>query len=275
MQQMAKPFPRVLTIAGSDSGGGAGIQADLKTFGALGAYGASAITALTAQNTQGVQAVLAVPPQMIRSQCESVLDDMRIDAVKIGMLPDVASIREVAGVLRRYAVPFVVLDPVLVATSGDRLALEDTVAAMREELMPLADLVTPNLNELAQLSGRTQAADENEMRAQGAWLLENGARAVLLKGGHWENSGQARDWLLQSDLPAQCLVNSRVDTPHTHGTGCTLSSAIAALYPHKRQLNVAVAAAKSYLHGALSAGQHWHLGKGRGPLAHYWRTVRD
>ncbi|WP_274584660.1 bifunctional hydroxymethylpyrimidine kinase/phosphomethylpyrimidine kinase [Neisseria leonii] len=275
MQNAAKPFPRVLTVAGSDSGGGAGIQADLKTFGALGAYGASAVTAVTAQNTQGVQAVHTVPPQMIRSQCESVLDDMRIDAVKIGMLPDVASIETVAAVLRRYAVPFVVLDPVLVATSGDRLALEDTAAAMLAELLPLADLVTPNLSELAQLTGSPVAGGETEMRAQGGKLLAQGAKAVLLKGGHWHGSREARDWLVQADVPAQCFVSSRIDTPHTHGTGCTLSSAVAALYPHKQRLDVAVAAAKSYLHGAISAGQYWHLGKGRGPLAHYWRTVRD
>lgn len=151
--QQSKPFPRVLTIAGSDSGGGAGIQADLKTFGALGAYGASVITAVTAQNTQGVQGVHVVPAAMIAAQCDSVLSDIRIDAVKIGMLPDVESIKAVAHALREYPVPFVVFDPVLVATSGDSLALENTLDALCGLLLPLADVVTPNLNELAQLTG--------------------------------------------------------------------------------------------------------------------------
>ena len=268
-----KPFPRVLTIAGSDSGGGAGIQADLKTFGALGAYGASVITAVTAQNTQGVQGVHTVPAEMVRQQCESVFSDIRIDAVKIGMLPDTETIRTVADALRRHPVPFVVADPVLVATSGDSLALENTVETILSELVPLADLLTPNLNELAQLTGKTLPQDEKEMLEQGEMLLKRGAKAVLLKGGHW--SGEfARDWLVRPDTDPQCFINSRIDTRHTHGTGCTLSSAIAALYPHRRQLPLAVAAAKSYLHGAIDAGRNWRLGEGAGPVAHFWRTVR-
>ena len=273
--QPNKPFPRVLTIAGSDSGGGAGIQADLKTFGALGAYGASVITAVTAQNTLGVQAVHVVPPEMIAAQCESVLSDIRFDAVKIGMLPDVVSIETVARALRKYKMPFVVLDPVLVATSGDSLALENTIEAMCSELLPLADVVTPYLSELAQLSGNQQAEDETEMLAQGKQLLLKGAEAALLKGGHWPDSVEARDWLVQQNAEPQCFVNARVPTDNTHGTGCTLAAAIAALYPHRRNLNFAVAAAKSYLNGAINAGQYWHLGKGHGPLAHFWRTVRD
>ncbi len=273
--QATKPFPCVLTIAGSDSGGGAGIQADLKTFGALGAYGASVITAVTAQNTLGVQAVHVVPPDMVAAQCRSVFDDIRFDAVKIGMLPDVATIQTVAAALREYQVPFVVLDPVLVATSGDKLALENTVEAMCAELLPLADVVTPNLSELAQLTSHTQAQDETEMLAQGRVLLAKGAKAALLKGGHWADSSEARDWLVQQTAEAQCFVNARVPTDNTHGTGCTLAAAIAALYPHRRNLNFAVAAAKSYLHGAIAAGQYWRLGQGHGPLAHFWRTVRD
>ncbi|UOO83108.1 bifunctional hydroxymethylpyrimidine kinase/phosphomethylpyrimidine kinase [Uruburuella testudinis] len=273
--QQNKPFPRVLTIAGSDSGGGAGIQADLKTFGALGAYGASVVTAVTAQNTLGVQGVHAVPADMVAAQCESVLGDIRMDAVKIGMLPDVATIETVAQALRKYPVPFMVLDPVLVATSGDSLALENTVDAICGQLLPLADVVTPNLNELAQLSGNAPAQDEAEMLAQGQQLLQKGAKAVLLKGGHWADSAQARDWLVQRNSEPQCFVNSRIATANTHGTGCTLASAIAALYPHRRNLNFAVAAAKSYLHGAIAAGQYWKVGSGHGPLAHFWRTVRD
>ena len=177
--QQSKPFPRVLTIAGSDSGGGAGIQADLKTFGALGAYGASVITAVTAQNTQGVQGVHVVPAAMIAAQCDSVLSDIRIDAVKIGMLPDVESIKAVAHALREYPVPFVVFDPVLVATSGDSLALENTLDALCGLLLPLADVVTPNLNELAQLTGNALAQDEAEMLAQGRQLHVHHAQAEV------------------------------------------------------------------------------------------------
>lgn len=270
-----KPFPCVLTIAGSDSGGGAGIQADIKTFDAIGAYGASAITAITAQNTQGVQGVHVVPPEMVRRQCESVFTDIRIDAVKIGMLPDTATIRAVAEVLGRYKPPFVVLDPVLVATSGDSLALEKTVDVMLEELVPLADLLTPNLSELAQLAGNPQAATEDEMLAQGRRLMEKGAKAVLLKGGHWENSGEARDWLVQQNVEPQCFISPRIDTQNTHGTGCTLSSAVAAYYPQKEDLRFAVSSAKSYVQGAIEAGAAWKVGKGRGPLAHFWRIERD
>lgn len=269
------PVVRVLTIAGSDSGGGAGIQADLKTFAALGAYGASAITAITAQNTCGVRAVQALPPAMIAAQCDAVLDDMRIDAVKIGMLADVAGIGAVAAVLRARRLPFVVLDPVLVATSGDGLALENTVAAMCAELLPLADVVTPNLSELAALSGGAPAADETAMLAQGQVLLDKGAAAVLLKGGHWADSAEAVDWLLCPDAPARRFSRPRIPSRHTHGTGCTLSSAIAALRPRHADLAAAVAAAKDYVHGAIEAGRHWQLGGGHGPLAHFWRFYGD
>lgn len=271
----AAPFPRILTIAGSDSGGGAGIQADLKTFGALGAYGASAVTAVTVQNTQGVQGVHVIPPEIIEAQCDSVLDDMRIDAVKIGILPDAACIRAVAAVLRRHSVPFVVLDPVLVATSGDSLALENTVDVMLDELVPLADLLTPNLNELAQLDGSAPAASEADMLAQGGRLLARGAKAVLLKGGHWADSAEAADWLVGRDLVPQRFSSPRIDTRHTHGTGCTLSSAVAALRPQSPDLASAVAEAKQYLYGALQAGSRWQLGKGCGPLAHFWRFYGD
>ncbi|MDO4641158.1 MAG: bifunctional hydroxymethylpyrimidine kinase/phosphomethylpyrimidine kinase [Neisseria sp.] len=273
--QYAKPFPCVLTIAGSDSGGGAGIQADIKTFAALGAYGTSAITAVTAQNTQGVQGVHVIPPEMVRQQCESVLSDIRIDAVKIGMLPDAATIRAVAEVLGRHKPPFVVLDPVLVATSGDSLALENTVDVMLQELLPLADLITPNLNELAQLTGNRLAENEEAMLEQGRLLMEKGAKAVLLKGGHWENSQDARDWLVQQGREPQCFISPRIPTLNTHGTGCTLSSAIAAYYPSKEDLRAAVSSAKSYLQGAIEAGANWKVGKGRGPLAHFWRIDLD
>lgn len=271
----AKPSPRALTIAGSDSGGGAGIQADLKTFAALGAYGTSVITALTAQNTTGVQRVMVVPPDMIEAQCESVLSDIRIDAVKIGMLADVDSIKTVAQVLQRHHLPFVVLDPVMVATSGSALALEDTVAALNEWLMPLADVITPNLFELSVLTHQPLASTETKMLAQGEILMQMGFHAVLLKGGHLEDSDHAVDWLLQADFDPICFRSARIDTKNTHGTGCTLSSAIAALRPQHHNLENTVAASKSYMHGAIAAAQYWHLGHGFGPLSHFWRTKRD
>ncbi|WP_066566932.1 bifunctional hydroxymethylpyrimidine kinase/phosphomethylpyrimidine kinase [Snodgrassella sp. CFCC 13594] len=271
----ARPFPRVLTIAGSDSGGGAGIQADLKTISALGAYGASVITAITAQNTVGVQAVEAMSPSLIRAQCESVFSDIHINAVKIGMLPDVASISVVAEVLQQHQPSFVVLDPVLIATSGDLLALEDTITAMIALLLPLADVITPNLSELATLTQQSVAGTELIMRKQGEVLMNAGAKAVLLKGGHWDNQDEAIDWLLTRDLDPQCFCSPRVHTHHTHGTGCTLSSAIAALRPQHHDLSSAVGAAKSYVHNAIDASQYWHLGHGSGPLAHFWRFFSD
>ncbi|MFC3875094.1 bifunctional hydroxymethylpyrimidine kinase/phosphomethylpyrimidine kinase [Neisseria musculi] len=269
-----KPFPRALTIAGSDSGGGAGIQADLKTFAALGAYGTSVITAVTAQNTQGVQAVHPVPADIVAAQCQSVFSDIRIDAVKIGMLPDTASIHAVAAALRRHNTAFVVLDPVLAAHSGDKLTQENTIAALCNELLPLAGLITPNISELAALTGNTTAANEDEMLGQGRQLMEKGAAAVLLKGGCWQHSKEARDWLLVAGHRPQCFRNSRIDTRNTHGTGCTLAAAIAALHPQRGNLNTAVSAAKTYLHGAIEAGAGWRIGKGCGPPAHFWRHYR-
>lgn len=271
----SKPFTRALTIAGSDSGGGAGIQADLKTFAALGVYGTSVLTAVTAQNTQGVQAVLALPADIIAEQCRSVLSDIRIDAVKIGMLSDNAAVEAVAAALRKYNNAFVVLDPVIAAASGEKLVLEDTAATLCRELLPLADLITPNTAELAALTGNRPAADETAMLAQGRQLMEQGAVAVLLKGGCWENSKETRDWLLVEDHEPQCFRNGRIDTANTHGTGCTLSAAIAALRPQRGNLSTAVSAAKTYLHGAIEAGMGWRIGKGRGPLAHFWRHYRD
>lgn len=269
-----KPFPRVMTIAGSDSGGGAGIQADLKTFSALRAYGASVITALTAQNTVGVQQIWVTPAQMIEAQCESVLSDIHIHAVKIGMLADADSIATVAAVLRRYPVSFVVLDPVMVATSGDRLAKEESVAVLKQELMPLADIVTPNLLELAILTGSEVATSEEEMLQQGQLLLQEYQGAVLLKGGH-HTGEEAADWLLEDGRTPVCFRQRRIDTANTHGTGCTLSSAIAALRPQHDTLINTIAAAKTYVHGAIDRGQYWHVGHGHGPLAHFWRSWND
>nr|WP_279032086.1 bifunctional hydroxymethylpyrimidine kinase/phosphomethylpyrimidine kinase [Snodgrassella alvi] len=272
---LAKPYPRALTIAGSDSSGGAGIQADLKTFAALGAYGTSVITAITAQNTFGVQQVMVVTPDMIEAQCAAVMSDIRIDAVKIGMLADIDSIRTVAQSLQQYHLPFTVLDPVMVATSGSALSIENTVQTMKQLLMPLADILTPNLFELSILTHKPIATTDQEMLEQGQILLDEGCHAVLVKGGHRNNSEDAADWLMERDNEPVCFKSLRIHTSHTHGTGCTLSAAIAALRPQHENLANTVAAAKSYVHGAIEAGQHWHLGHGYGPLAHFWRIRHD
>lgn len=272
---LAKPYPRTLTIAGSDSGGGAGIQADLKTFAALGAYGTSVITAITAQNTFGVQKVMVVTPDMIEAQCSAVMSDIRIDALKIGMLADIESIRVVADSLQQFHLPFTVLDPVMVATSGSALSIENTVQAMKQMLMPLADILTPNLFELALLTQKTMATSNEEMLEQGQILLDEGCQAVLVKGGHLSEDEEAIDWLLEKDCEPVCFKSLRIKTSHTHGTGCTLSAAIAALRPQHETLANTVAVAKCYVHGAIEAGQHWHLGHGYGPLAHFWRFKHD
>ncbi|MDO5059188.1 MAG: bifunctional hydroxymethylpyrimidine kinase/phosphomethylpyrimidine kinase [Neisseria sp.] len=265
------PAVRVLTIAGSDSGGGAGIQADLKTFAALGAYGASVISAVTAQNTQGVQAVYPLPPEIIRAQAEAVLSDIRIDAVKIGMLPDAQTAQAVAAVLRRYTPPFVVLDPVLRASSGDDLS-GGALAVLQNELLPLADMVTPNTAELACLCGGSEAQNEAELWAQGRKLQTRfGAKNVLLKGGHFDDGSEACDRLLFSDGNIAHYRLPRLNTPNTHGTGCTLASAIAALFPQTPSLSEAVRLAKEYVHGAMLHAADWRLGKenGNGALAHF------
>ena len=222
-------IPHALTIAGSDSGGGAGVQADLKTFSALGAYGMSVITALTAQNTQGVQAVHAVPPEFISAQCQAVFSDIRVDAVKIGMLADAEIIGAVAAALRQWQPACIVLDPVMVAKGGHRLLADAAVDALRQQLLPLASLVTPNLPEAAALLGCNEATSETEMVAQGEALLKTGCQAVLMKGGHLAGDNSP-DWLIstQGTMPFRAM---RIATQNTHGTGCTLSSAITALYP--------------------------------------------
>lgn len=232
-----------LTIAGSDSGGGAGIQADLKTFSALGAYGMSVITALTAQNTQGVQAVHAVPPAFISAQCQAVFSDIRVDAVKIGMLSDSDIITAVAAAIRQWQPPCVVLDPVMVAKGGHRLLADSAVEALRQQLLPQASIVTPNLPEAAALLGCDEATTEAEMVSQGQALLNMGCQAVLMKGGHL-NGDNSPDWLItaQGTMP---FTVPRIQTKNTHGTGCTLSSAITALYPRYRNWPETIANAKT------------------------------
>lgn len=264
-----KTYHRALTIAGSDSGGGAGIQADLKTFAALGCYGMSVITALTAQNTIGVSAIRAVPPEFVARQLDDVLEDIGADAVKIGMLHAPEVIRTVAGRLRRYRASNIVLDPVMVAKSGDRLLQEEAVEALSTELLPLATVITPNLPEAAVLLGRPVEGPE-AMEAAARDLARLGPAAVLLKGGHLE-SGRSPDLLFVRDGGTVARFDaSRVETINTHGTGCTLSSAIAACLARGLGLVDAVGRAKEYITGALRAGAEYRVGCGHGPVHHFW-----
>ncbi len=256
-----------LTIAGSDSGGGAGIQADLKTFSALGVYGASAITALTAQNTREVRAIHEVPPQFVAAQLDTLFDDIRIDAVKIGMLAAPEIIETVADGLTRHGVTRVVLDPVMVAKSGDRLLRAEAVAALRERLLPLATVITPNLPEAADLLGLEEARDEAGMAAAAEALLAFGPGAVLIKGGHLEGP-EATDLLLSAE-GLRRYQTARVATPNTHGTGCSLSSAIAAFLARGAALEPAVAQAKDYLSAAIAAADGLDIGRGHGPVHHF------
>jgi len=267
---MTHPIPNVLTIAGSDSGGGAGIQADLKTFSALGAYGASVITALTAQNTRGVSGVHAPDASFVTAQLDAVFDDIRIDAVKIGMLANAAIVHAVADALRRYAPRFVVLDTVMISKSSHALLAPDAVDALRDALLPLATLVTPNLPEAAALLGDTPATTEDDMVRQGHALLQAGANAVLMKGGHLPDAATSPDWLVDA-AHAVRLGGTRVPVSNTHGTGCTLSSAIAALLPQRPDLESAVRDAKVYLTGAIAASGQLDVGHGVGPVHHFHR----
>jgi hydroxymethylpyrimidine/phosphomethylpyrimidine kinase len=264
--------PVVLTIAGSDSSGGAGIQADLKTFTALGVYGASVLTALTAQNTRGVSAIHPVPAHFVTQQIDAVAGDLRVAAVKTGMLYDRDTVLAVVEGVRRHALSPLVVDPVMVATSGDMLLEPDAVEAVRRELLPLADIITPNLQEAARLLHLSEAADEAEMRAQAIALLALGPKAVLLKGGHGSGR-EAVDILVTSDAPPVRLALPRIDTPNTHGTGCTLSAAIAAGLARGDSITDAVASAKRFVHDALNAGRNLKIGRGSGPVDHL-HTVR-
>jgi hydroxymethylpyrimidine/phosphomethylpyrimidine kinase len=259
-------YPRVLTIAGSDSGGGAGIQADLKTFAALGCYGMTAITALTAQNTLGVQAIQSVPAAFLKAQLQSVLDDIGVDAVKIGMLHSPEVVEVVAWAIDHYQLKRVVLDPVMVATSGDKLIADETVAVLVRELFPRVQLITPNLDEAALLLGRP-VPDENALRQACADLQSMGAASVLLKGGHLQGEDVV-DVLLLADGTSRTLRSKRITSRNVHGTGCTLSSAIASHWTLGLDLTEAVVQARSYILAAIQAGASVTTGQGHGPLNH-------
>ncbi|MCW2475673.1 bifunctional hydroxymethylpyrimidine kinase/phosphomethylpyrimidine kinase [Candidatus Symbiopectobacterium sp. NZEC151] len=270
MRLIKEQVPRInaLTIAGTDPSGGAGIQADLKTFSALSAYGTSVITALVAQNTQGVQSVYRIEPDFVAAQLDSVLSDVRIDSAKIGMLAQSDIVEAVAERLQRYAVPYIVLDTVMLAKSGDPLLAPEAVAAIRETLLPRVSLITPNLPEAAALLACNAATTESEMKAQGQGLLEMGCRAVLIKGGHLSDA-ESPDWLFQRGHAPQRFCAPRVKTRHTHGTGCTLSAALAALRPRHPDWENTVQAAKHYLQHALLAADSLEVGQGIGPVHHF------
>lgn len=259
-------YPRVLSIAGSDSGGGAGVQADLKTFAALGCFGMTAITALTAQNTTGVRSIHAVPLQILADQIDAVVEDIGADAVKIGMLHSAPTVQAVADAIDRHQLRQVVLDPVMVATSGATLIDPPAVASLVRELFPRTALVTPNLDEAALLVDRPLRS-EADMEAAARELLAKGANAVLLKGGHLEGD-TVSDLLLIKDADPQWMRAPRIATTNTHGTGCTLSSAIAAHLALGADLSQAVRQAREFVRGALQAGAVVRTGTGSGPLNH-------
>lgn len=256
-----------LTIAGTDPSGGAGIQADLKTFSALGAYGTSVITALVAQNTRGVQSVYRIEPDFVSAQLDSVLSDVRIDTVKIGMLSEADIVETVAAQLARHHIAHVVLDTVMLAKSGDPLLAPDAVDSLRRHLLPLVSLITPNLPEAAALLNAPHARNEAEMKDQGRALLALGCQAVLLKGGHLTDS-ESPDWLFTA-AGEQRFTAPRVATKNTHGTGCTLSAALAALRPRHPDWSTTVEQAKSWLSKALNQADSLEVGQGIGPVHHF------
>ncbi len=293
-------IPNVLSIAGSDPSGGAGIQADLKVFSALGVYGMAVITALTAQSTVSVTGVRPVPAEWVAAQIDSLASDVRIDAVKIGMLGDAGVVEAVAAALERHRWSCVVLDPVMVSKSGHRLLAPEAVEAVRSRLIPLVDLVTPNLPEAADLLGRAGGEDEDEagMEEQARRLLDGGARRILLKGGHLAATAESVDVLLQPGAAPVRLRAPRVATRNDHGTGCALSSAITALMARQRldqpraqprarpraqmsderdQWRTAVEGAKAYLTGALRESSRLEVGsgEGHGPVHHFWDVWGD
>jgi hydroxymethylpyrimidine/phosphomethylpyrimidine kinase len=259
-----------LTIAGSDSGGGAGIQADLKTFAAHGVFGTSAITAVTAQNTLGVTGWLAMPADLVTAQIEAVAGDIGVDAVKTGMLANAAIVEAVAAAIESLDLPLSVVDPVMIAKGGDRLLEEDAVVAMRAELLPRAHMVTPNVPEAEVLAGMpiTSTAD---MRKAGARILELGPRVVVVKGGHLDSGSEVIDVICTRDGGAHELRGPRIPGTSTHGTGCTLASAIAANLALGKDDLAAIEQARAYLEGAMRHAPG--LGRGHGPLNHFWRGV--
>lgn len=261
--------PIVLTIAGSDSGGGAGIQADIKAISATGSYACSVITAVTSQNTLGVSAIHPIPVEHIESQLDSVFTDLNVVAVKVGMLADANIITMVARKIRQYKPKYLVVDPVMVATSGDPLLAQSAVATLKEQLLPLADLVTPNLPESAALVGGEIPQNEQQMAEMVESLRALGAKAVLLKGGHLDEVENSSDLLIEQQS-YDLLSAKRIKTTNTHGTGCTLSSAIASYLAQGNRLHKAVYLGKQYISQAISYADELKVGSGHGPVHHFF-----
>ncbi len=261
--------PVALTIAGSDSSGGAGIQADLKTFAALSVYGASAITALTAQNTRAVSAIHPVPPEFVTAQLDAVFADLAVGAVKTGMLGGRATIDAIAAAFKRWSPPFVVIDPVMVASSGDRLLPADAVDALRTKLIPHAAILTPNLPEAAVLLSEPLAVTDAAIESQGRRLLSLGCSHVLIKGGHGHGN-ESIDYLISANSTVP-LASPRLATENTHGTGCSLSAAIAAGLAKGQDMATAVGNAKTFISAAIASADRFAVGHGHGPVHHFHR----
>ena len=260
-----KRYPTTLIIAGSDSCGGAGIQADIKSCSAIGVYAATAITAVTAQNTLGVQGIQAITPNMVRQQIEAVLDDLIVDSIKIGMLCNAEIASTVAHTLRHTNIP-IILDPVMVSTSGHKLLSDDAIEVITQQLFPIAQLITPNIHEAELLSGITIKSEADITRAAHL-ILQCGCQAVLMKGGHLQGS-EATDRLFTADSKTRNYTSRFIDTPNTHGTGCTLSSAIAAYRALGYDLTTSIEKAKSYVSLAIAGGADVFAGRGHGSLNH-------
>ncbi|MEF1256298.1 bifunctional hydroxymethylpyrimidine kinase/phosphomethylpyrimidine kinase [Vibrio sp. M260112] len=261
--------PIVLTIAGSDSGGGAGIQADIKAISATGSYACSVITAVTSQNTLGVSAIHPIPVEHIESQLDAVFSDLNVVAVKVGMLADADIIAMVARKIRQYQPKYLVVDPVMVATSGDPLLAQSAVETLKQQLLPLADLITPNLPECAALTGRDIPHNESQMTETIDALKALGAKAVLLKGGHLKKTDKSSDLLIEQNS-SEVLSSKRIETKNTHGTGCTLSSAIASYLAQGHRLHKAVYLGKQYISQAISQADQLKVGQGHGPVNHFF-----
>ena len=269
-QKIHRQYCRVLTIAGSDSGGGAGIQADLKTFSAIGCYGMSVITALTAQNTCGVNGIHAVPPAFAVEQIDAVLSDMGTDAIKIGMLYSAELIEVVAEALKKHGASKIVLDPVMVAQSGDKLLQDDAIKAIKKHLMPLADVVTPNMPEASVLCGRP-LKQWRDIESAAQTLAQHGSRSILIKGGHAEAEKSTDLLFLAHENRFVRLAAERIKTRNNHGTGCTLSSAIASYMAKGKDIEEAVQKAKMFMNQAIAAGAQYQIGQGHGPVHHFFQ----
>ncbi|SIS67215.1 bifunctional hydroxymethylpyrimidine kinase/phosphomethylpyrimidine kinase [Neptunomonas antarctica] len=266
--------PIVLTIAGSDSGGGAGIQADIKAISATGCYACSVITAITAQNTLGVSAIFPIPLEYVEKQLDAVFTDLNVVAVKVGMLADCDIIKIVAAKIKQYQPAFLVVDPVMIATSGDLLLQESAISILKSELLPLADLITPNLPEGAALIGSEVPDNEADMLKMITGLRQLGSKAILLKGGHLEHDENSNDLLIFPE-DVHHLTAKRIQTRNTHGTGCTLSSAIASYLAQGHDLLRAVQLGKQYISQAIAHADELDIGKGHGPVHHFFSGHAD